>query len=64
MSVGNPEKPGGTLRVDDRGIRQIADAMPVLAMRKMKAESLAELIRMAARLRLRQAPADKALHAK
>lgn len=31
------------------------------AMRKMKAESLAELIKMAARLRLRQAPVDTAL---
>jgi PAS domain S-box-containing protein len=31
MSVGNPEKPGGALHANDRGVRQIADAMPVLA---------------------------------
>jgi hypothetical protein len=31
MSVGNPEKPGGTLRVNDRDVRQIAHAKPVLA---------------------------------
>jgi hypothetical protein len=31
MSVGNPEKPGGTLRADDIAVRQISDAMPVLA---------------------------------
>jgi hypothetical protein len=30
MSVGNPEKPGGTLRANDSGICQIVDAMPVL----------------------------------
>ena len=34
------------------------------AMRKMKAESLAELVKMAARLKLRQAPADGVLVAK
>jgi FixJ family two-component response regulator len=34
------------------------------AMRKMKAESLAELIKMAARLKLRQAPAETLLVAK
>jgi len=31
MSVGNPEKRDGVLRVNDSGVRQIADAMPVLA---------------------------------
>jgi PAS domain S-box-containing protein len=31
MSVGNPEKPGATLRTNDSGVRQIVDAMPVLA---------------------------------
>ena len=30
MNVGNPEKPGGALRANDRGVRQIADTMPVL----------------------------------
>jgi FixJ family two-component response regulator len=34
------------------------------AMRKMKAESLAELIKMAARLRLRQTPIDTVLGVK
>ena len=34
------------------------------AMRKMKAESLAELVKMAARLKLRQVPADGVLVAK
>jgi PAS domain S-box-containing protein len=31
MSVGNPEKPGATLRANNSGVRQIVDAMPVLA---------------------------------
>jgi PAS domain S-box-containing protein len=31
MSVGNPEKPGATSRTSDSGVRQIVDAMPVLA---------------------------------
>ncbi len=31
MSVGNPQKPGGALRANDHGVRQIADVMPVLA---------------------------------
>jgi PAS domain S-box-containing protein len=31
MSVGNPEKPDGALRANDHGVRQIVDAMPVLA---------------------------------
>ena len=34
------------------------------AMRKMKAESLAELVKMAARLKLRQAPSESVLLAK
>ena len=31
MSVGNPEKPGAPLRANENGVRQIADAKPVLA---------------------------------
>ncbi len=31
MSVGDPEKPDGALRANDSGVRQIADATPVLA---------------------------------
>jgi PAS domain S-box-containing protein len=31
MSVGDPEQTGGTLGTNDSGVRQIADAMPVLA---------------------------------
>ncbi len=31
MSAGKPEKPGGTLRVNDSGVREIPDAIPVLA---------------------------------
>jgi PAS domain S-box-containing protein len=31
MSIGNPERPGETLRVNDSGVRPIADAKPVLA---------------------------------
>jgi len=31
MSLGNPEKPDGTLRANDSGVRQFANSMPVLA---------------------------------
>jgi len=31
MSLGNPEKPDGSLRANDSGVRQFANSMPVLA---------------------------------